>query len=248
MTNNLSNFAELMKQAAREKQFREEAENERKLREVAPSLTELFQTVKKAKELANTEEAEKKEKVIELVKSLEEQLETNENTPRSDDQEAGNTQVTDDVEKRFKSVLERIQKDFQSLRKYIDNRMATPTTVSFGGGGSGEVQITRMDDVEGTPSDGEVLAWSSAKNKFIYTNLPVGGVSEEEVPYSKRVDFVSDSVTYKGEAAVGSLETDPVWRIRKVIIGTDGDVTEIWANGTASFSHEWADRLLYVYS
>lgn len=87
------------------------------------------------------------------------------------------------------------------------------------------------------------------------SELPVGdtlagssGISSEDEVYSKRVDFISDSVIYKGEAVVGSLESGSVWRIRKIMIGNDGDVTEIWANGLSTFVHVWNDRLTYSYS
>lgn len=74
------------------------------------------------------------------------------------------------------------------------------------------------------------------------------GISEEEQVYSKRVDFISDSLLYKGEAAVGSFESDSVWRIRKIVIFPDGDITETWANGTANTVHSWNNRLTYIYS
>lgn len=74
------------------------------------------------------------------------------------------------------------------------------------------------------------------------------GSSEEEMKYSKRTNFTSDSTFYKGEAAPGSLSTSPVWRISYGTIGIDGDYSEIWANGSAEFIHVWADHLTYGYS
>lgn len=73
------------------------------------------------------------------------------------------------------------------------------------------------------------------------------GIPESELVYSKRIDFISDSLLYRAEAEVGSAESAPVWRIRKVTIGTDGDVTETWAGGTALFDKVWVDRLTYQY-
>ena len=66
--------------------------------------------------------------------------------------------------------------------------------------------------------------------------------------YSTRTDFDSDFLIYKGEAAPGSGNTDQVWRIHRLIIGGDGDVTEEWAGGTAAFDRRWSDRLTYSYS
>lgn len=74
------------------------------------------------------------------------------------------------------------------------------------------------------------------------------GVSEEEVPYSKRIDFVSETELYKGEAQVGSSESASTWRIRKITIAGDGDVQETWAGGSAEFNKIWTSRASYVYS
>ena len=69
--------------------------------------------------------------------------------------------------------------------------------------------------------------------------------------YSKRIDMVSESVIYKGEASVGSTESASVWRIRKLTVSVTGnlvDVTEEWANGTANFEHAWDQRTDLLYS
>lgn len=76
---------------------------------------------------------------------------------------------------------------------------------------------------------------------------PTGPSAEELDVYAKRVDFISDNELYKGEAAVGSLESSPVWRIRKIILAVDGDVIETWASGTANFDKIWANRLSLSY-
>lgn len=73
-------------------------------------------------------------------------------------------------------------------------------------------------------------------------------VSEEDMLYSKRVDFVTDSVLYKGEALVGSSESSPIWRIRRVTIASDNDVEEVWAAGNANFDKVWTNRAALSYS
>ncbi|MEK7765004.1 MAG: hypothetical protein AAB368_02090 [bacterium] len=83
------------------------------------------------------------------------------------------------------------------------------------------------------------------------TQGPAGppGTSEEDVVYSKRTDFITDNEIYKGEAAVGSLTTNAVWRIRKLVISDiDNDITETWAGGTANFDKVWGDRVTYTYT
>lgn len=74
------------------------------------------------------------------------------------------------------------------------------------------------------------------------------GTPEDEIMYSKRVDFIDDSTLYRGEAVPGSDESEAVWRIRKITIAVDNDVTETWAGGNDNFDKAWADRagLSYV--
>lgn len=74
------------------------------------------------------------------------------------------------------------------------------------------------------------------------------GSSEEDVMYSKRIDFTTDSTLYRGEAVVGSAESSPTWRIRYIVIGNDGDVSETWASGNANFDKVWADRASLSYT
>lgn len=76
----------------------------------------------------------------------------------------------------------------------------------------------------------------------------VPGVNEDDIVYSKRIDFINEDTLYKAEAPVGSSETTSVWRIRKVVISADGDVSETWASGTASFDKQWSLRTTYTYS
>tara|TARA_R110000782_G_scaffold119292_1_gene209990 strand:+ start:188 stop:451 length:264 start_codon:yes stop_codon:yes gene_type:complete len=71
-------------------------------------------------------------------------------------------------------------------------------------------------------------------------------ISERDL-YTKRIDFVVDNEFYKGEASVGSLVTDSVWRINKTTISEDGDVSEVWAGGSADFNKVWEDRTLLSY-
>ena len=59
---------------------------------------------------------------------------------------------------------------------------------------------------------------------------------------SRRIDFVSETVMYRGEAAPGADEAALVWRIKRVEFDSDGDVTEKWAEGSAEYVHAWADR------
>ncbi len=74
------------------------------------------------------------------------------------------------------------------------------------------------------------------------------GISEDEMTYSKRFDFVGDTIVYRGEARVGASESASVWRIRRITFQIDGDVIEEWANGSAGFSNAWTARAGLAFS
>jgi len=72
---------------------------------------------------------------------------------------------------------------------------------------------------------------------------------EDEVALAKRVDFneAQDEI-YKGDATPGTIDSDPLWRIRKLTIASDNDVREMWADGTADYIKVWNDRDTYSYT
>lgn len=90
----------------------------------------------------------------------------------------------------------------------------------------------------------------SVKSEVILAGAlgPAGLTAEDAEVYSKRIDFITDNELYKGEAAVGSSESSSVWRIRKITIAGDSDITEVWASGTSTFDKIWANRAALIYS
>lgn len=76
----------------------------------------------------------------------------------------------------------------------------------------------------------------------------LAAVGDDDMAYSKRVDFVTEDQLYRGEAAVGTSESSPAWRIRRIIISPDGDISEMWAGGSALFNKSWDLRATYTYS
>jgi hypothetical protein len=70
---------------------------------------------------------------------------------------------------------------------------------------------------------------------------------EEDMPFSKQVDFINDNLLYVGQAQVGSLTSATAWRIKRITIGSDGDISEQWAGGTANYDKIWDSRLTYQY-
>lgn len=74
-------------------------------------------------------------------------------------------------------------------------------------------------------------------------------VPESEMVTAKRVDWSADGLTlYKGEAAPGAADADPVWRIFRRVFNDEGDFVETWADGTAVMGKIWDDHLTLSYS
>ena len=97
---------------------------------------------------------------------------------------------------------------------------------------------------------GSELTQAGSLQVVAQANDPITrAVSEDDVPYTKRIDFISNFELYRGEALPGSVESAAVWRIRYITIGTGfGDITELYADGDASFNNVWDDRLILSYS
>lgn len=76
--------------------------------------------------------------------------------------------------------------------------------------------------------------------------LGTGQVLEDDEVYDVETDFSTPGIYYIGQAAVGSLTSDSVWRIRKVTETPTGTSID-WAGGTAEFVHSWDDRLTITY-
>lgn len=76
--------------------------------------------------------------------------------------------------------------------------------------------------------------------------MSVSGVTSVDTIYSVRVDDVSSTVTYVGEASLGASESAPLWRIKK--LETVGSVFKItWADGNQSFDNVWDNRTVLTY-
>lgn len=124
-------------------------------------------------------------------------------------------------------------------------------------------QVAPQQQIEVAPSNTEVLEVlatetlivESPKTTVIEVEVRIPGPpgpmgpsgTGENVPYTKRTDFVGDDVVYKGEAAPGSAEGAAVWRISKITFVGE-DIDEKWAGGTADFDKIWTDHLSLIYS
>jgi hypothetical protein len=75
---------------------------------------------------------------------------------------------------------------------------------------------------------------------------------EKNVPQRKEIDFVGDTVIYKGWAVPGALTSQAVWKIQRIeFVGADKDVVYTWAGVTsneANYDQIWDDRASLTYS
>lgn len=264
---NLGSFAELVKKAQEEKRLRELAEQQRKQETVAPLLSELFSTVAKAKvtkadeikkveplltefqtilvdpEKSIRDKEDKNKKIVELVSSLEEKISEPVNVEEIIDAKLNKSKES--IEKQFASLVTKLQGEISTLKKHIDSKH---NRTVMGSSGSGEVRILRMDDVDKSNlQDGAVMVWDSTQGKFVFA-LPQTFITDEEMPFAKRIDFITDNELYKGEAPTGSSEFDPVWRIHKIVMNSESDLVETWASGDSLYDKVWNDRFTYTYS
>lgn len=61
-----------------------------------------------------------------------------------------------------------------------------------------------------------------------------------------RLDEVSSTLTYVGDAAVGVTDSAAAWRIKRLL--TTGTVLEItWADGNEFYDNVWDDRASLTY-
>lgn len=72
--------------------------------------------------------------------------------------------------------------------------------------------------------------------------VPVGPV------YTKLLDDVSTTSTlYLGEALPESIESNPVWRIQKIVFDASGNVDSVRFAGTGTFTQIWNNRTSLTY-
>lgn len=117
--------------------------------------------------------------------------------------------------------------------------------VSRGGGGGTDLADLLPGSESTEPTGVVVYQGGQAVNLPWSAFLSLIGGNDET--FARRVDFVGDSLLYRGEAAPGADESDAAWRIRRITFAPDGDVVETWAAGSAGFINAWNDRALLEY-
>lgn len=241
---NLNSFAELIRKGKEDKRLKDLQEQKQVIEKNTPLLGDLFKTVASAKKIV-----EKRAAVLDKVDELEANQVTQEDIEELVTEKLETIESA--AEKKLMSVVKKLQEDIANLKRHVDSKPSYSAVTA----GSGEVRILRMDDiVKGAkPTEGDTLVWSATLNKFELKPAGTSGgttviTTDEEVPYAKRIDFISDNLIYKGEALPGSSESAPVWRIHKVTLATDSDVAETWADGVSTYTKVWDQRLTYNYS
>jgi hypothetical protein len=71
-------------------------------------------------------------------------------------------------------------------------------------------------------------------------------ILEDDEVYDVETDFSTPGVYYVGQAPVGSLTSEAVWRIRRITESLNGTSID-WAEGSADFVNVWDDRLDFTY-
>lgn len=79
---------------------------------------------------------------------------------------------------------------------------------------------------------------------FNYSPGSSGQGSSSSTPLTKRIDTVL-GISYLGESAIGTSQTEALWRIKRVSV-LNGTATVLWANN-GGFNQIWANRLSLTY-
>lgn len=76
------------------------------------------------------------------------------------------------------------------------------------------------------------------------------GERRKDVSALRLDDTVNGTVLYIGEARVGALTSDAIWRIQRITFTTPGqdDMDLEWADGNNAYNKVWDDRLGLSYS
>lgn len=98
---------------------------------------------------------------------------------------------------------------------------------------------------EATAADRQAVATAKevvilAKNATI-ENRDAVAILADSANKERRADFVANT-SYMGKAVGGSLESSPVWNIKKIVVSQNGTSTVTTATNVA-----WTDRLTSIY-
>lgn len=164
------------------KKLEEKKEEEKKKTE--PLLNEL-QTILKNPEKVKQDKKKKEQKLSEKIddvsalisgleqkaKELEDKLESSSNTENKID--SVSKEKLTELEKKFLDLFKSLHDDLNNLKKYVNTLPKTSSTYYGIGGGSGEVNLRYLDDVDrNSIADGRILSYDELSKKFKFIPKP----------------------------------------------------------------------------
>lgn len=112
------------------------------------------------------------------------------------------------------------------------------------GSGAPGVELGYDGDVYIDGDNGDI--WSKSGGTWSLSG------SAREVSIATRTDTVDPNatpeITYRGDAPPGTASSAAAWRVRKITIAADGDVTIEYADGNDLYDNIWDNRLALSYS
>ena len=76
---------------------------------------------------------------------------------------------------------------------------------------------------------------------------PGAGGSGGSTTYDTQLDFVSEDVTYRGDALPDTATSAASWRVCRITAGVAGEVTVEYADGSTALDKVWDNRASYGY-
>lgn len=106
----------------------------------------------------------------------------------------------------------------------------------------------------GLGNNGDI--YTDADNGDIYEKAAgvwgLTGSPGDGVAQTTRTDTIDPTaipeITYRGDAPAGTLTSAAAWRIQRMQVDADSDITILWADGDTSYDNIWDNRLSISYS
>lgn len=110
--------------------------------------------------------------------------------------------------------------------------------------------VVTGDDTQIISVDEETTVIEAEDGSVIISDVgQQGAAAESTLPLARRVDFVGETLIYRGTSLPGTLDATNGWRIEEItFVGAEEDVEIRWASGDANFDKVWTDRAMYAYT
>jgi hypothetical protein len=117
------------------------------------------------------------------------------------------------------------------------------TNVAVDAAGGDNIAISDGTHTAGVTVAGELKVLSTGQaTETTLTTIK----TETATQYATRVDQATSTVMYVGKAAIGSLTSGAVWRVKKV--DTTSGIVITWADGNSNFDNIWDNRAILTYT